>query len=234
MGEQLDFNTYLFISPSKISIFVNKNFETQNIFFKELKIKNDLNKLNFEFIENFLHENIFKIEKLLNDFVKNIYLIIDSSNFLINQMSIKENNYGKQLTQNNLKHLLNMSKDQCIKTLEDNKIIHMIIDNYQIDKKNYPFFPDNISCENFSLDITFILLSNKIIKDLELILKRYQISIIKILNASYLLEFFKKNERDIFLMAKKMIDGHNKNEVHLIPKTQKNSGFLEKFFHFFS
>jgi len=57
MGEQLDFNTYLFISPSKISIFVNKNFETQNIFFKELKIKNDLNKLNFEFIENFLQEN---------------------------------------------------------------------------------------------------------------------------------------------------------------------------------
>ena len=35
-------------------------------------------------------------------------------------------------------------------------------------------------------------------------------------------------------MAKKMIDGFNPNEVILKDKSEKNQGFFEKFFNFFS
>ena len=42
------------------------------------------------------------------------------------------------------------------------------------------------------------------------------------------------DEKDIFLMAKKIINGHNPNEVLLVNKTPKNKGFFEKIFHFFS
>ena len=35
-------------------------------------------------------------------------------------------------------------------------------------------------------------------------------------------------------MTKKIIDGHNKNEVKLVNKTPKNKGFFEKFFDLFS
>ena len=33
--------------------------------------------------------------------------------------------------------------------------------------------------------------------------------------------------------AKETIKGCNKNEIMLVPKTQKNRGFFEKFFHWF-
>ena len=39
--------------------------------------------------------------------------------------------------------------------------------------------------------------------------------------------------KDIFSMARKIINGHNPNEVSLINKSLKNKGFFEKFFNFF-
>ncbi len=35
-------------------------------------------------------------------------------------------------------------------------------------------------------------------------------------------------------MTKKIINGHNPNEVKLVNKTRENKGFFEKFFNFFN
>ena len=45
------------------------------------------------------------------------------------------------------------------------------IENYYIDEKNYSDLPINMKCENFSLDIKLICISEDLIKDLERILK---------------------------------------------------------------
>ena len=76
-----------------------------------------------------------------------------------------------------LNYLLYEAKDYCRKTIDDRKIIHMIINNYQIDNKSYPFFPIDVSGNNFSIDISFICISNRLIKKLEKILKKYHISL---------------------------------------------------------
>jgi hypothetical protein len=49
----------------------------------------------------------------------------------------------------NLNYLLNEAKDHCKKTIKKKKIIHMLIDNYQIDDKNYSFLPENLKCKIF-------------------------------------------------------------------------------------
>ena len=51
-------------------------------------------KFNFEKINEFLEKNIFKIEKILNCFVKNIYIILDSDELFSVRLSIKKNNNG--------------------------------------------------------------------------------------------------------------------------------------------
>ena len=79
----------------------------------------------------------------------------------------------------------------------------------------------------------FICLDHNLIKNLEKILKTYQISLERVISSNYLVRYFDKNEKDIFKMSKNIIEGCNKNEVFLINKTRKNKGFFEKFFEFF-
>ena len=110
----------------------------------------------------------------------------------------------------------------------------MLIKNYRVDNKDFSYFPENIKCHNFSLDLRLICISDDLIRDLETILKKYHISLNRVLDASYIQEFFSSDDRNIFSMAKKIIDGNNPNEVVLLDKTDKNQGFFEKFFNFFN
>tara|TARA_B100001121_G_C18652479_1_gene604786 strand:- start:1291 stop:1512 length:222 start_codon:yes stop_codon:yes gene_type:complete len=72
------------------------------------------------------------------------------------------------------------------------------------------------------------------IKVLEDRMKKFQISIDKILSSNYLKSFFNDSEKDLFFWALRIDNGYNENEVKFNKKTQKNKGFFEKFFNFFS
>ena len=50
----------------------------------------------------------------------------------------------------------------------------------------------------------------------------------------YVRTFLDNQNKDLFLMAKKVIEGCNSNEVIFMSKAIKNEGFFEKFFNFFS
>ena len=232
MDNNLDLITYLFISEKKIIIYVNSE-ANKKIYKKELIFENLSPEIDFDQLDYFLIDNIFKIEKISKVFVKKVFLILESKKFFSMDISIKKNNYENSLNFKTLNHLLYELKDYCKETTEGKKIIHMIIENYLIDKKDYNFFPNNIKCNSFSLDVNFICLSNDLIKNLEEILRKYQISIGRIISADYMRSLFSEKNYDMIKMAKETIDGCNKNEVMLIPKTRKNMGFFEKFFHFF-
>lgn len=110
----------------------------------------------------------------------------------------------------------------------------MIIEKFVIDNNEFLSLPKNLKCDNFSLDVKFITLSKKLVIILENILKKYQISIDRIISASYVKEFFAQDEHNLFESTKKLIDGCNKNEVQFSLKIRENNGFFEKFFNFFS
>ena len=76
MDNRLNFETYLFISKEKfiISVYTNSDervYEKESIVDKQIP-----NDVFFVKLDNFLNQNIFKIEKILNDFIKGIILII--------------------------------------------------------------------------------------------------------------------------------------------------------------
>ena len=234
MSDITNFETFLFVGDKKLIISVKQINNSNSLYQEEFILKNELPELDLELIDNFLNNHIFKIEKLIKNFVKNIYLIIDIKDLFPVKISIKKKNYGNLITFDSLKYPLNEIKDQCHKTLKNEKIIHMLIDNYQIDKKDFKLLPKNLNCNNFSLDVTFICLSNKKIKNLEKIFNKYHISIKKIISAKYVREYLGGEDIDIFDKTLKMIDGFNENEVRFVEKSSKNKGFFEKFFNFFS
>ena len=109
----------------------------------------------------------------------------------------------------------------------------MIIDNYLIDDKYFSKKPENIKCNDFSLDIRFICLPEEIIQDLKRILKKYQITLNRVINANYVNQLSIEQNQNLFEMSRKILSGFNQNEILFQDKTNKNRGFFEKFFNIF-
>ena len=228
MVEEEDFETYLLISKQKFQIFVFDIKNSKNLFNNEIKFEN------LENLKDFLDTNIFKIEKLVSNFVKNISIVIETSENLNVDICVKKKNYNEIVTQKNLENLLIEAKDLVKDNYQDQKIIHMIINNYFIDGKKYSSFANDMPCDDLCLEINFSLISKKLILTLEKTLEKYQIKISKFLNGDYIKDFFNHTELELSEMIFKIKNGCNLNEVLLVPKSEKNKGFFEKFFQLFS
>ena len=232
MSNNVFFDAYIHISIRKFSICVIHLENSKKIYENKSLIRNDLNKIDFQKFQKFLDDNVLKIEKTLKEFIKNIHIIIETEDFSNIQISLKNYNNGRILTSRDLSYSLNEARYQCKKTLENKKIVHMLIDNYRVNDQDYTFLPENLECNNYSLDIKFICLSHNFVKKLENCLEKYQISISKIINAEYVENYF-NNDDDLFIKAKKITEGCNPNEIEFLNKIRKKQGFFEKFFNFF-
>ena len=81
MNEELKFETYLFIDRKKLVICVIKK-KTFEVIFKEEKLFEDNNEdSKLKILDEFLAQNILKIEKNLKNFVKDTYIILENREF---------------------------------------------------------------------------------------------------------------------------------------------------------
>ena len=234
MNEGLKFETYLLIEKKKLVICAIKK-KTFEVIFKEEKLFDDHNEdSKLKILDKFLAQNILKIEKNLKNFVKDTYIILDNREFFPIEISIKKDHNGSPISQENLINPLNVLKNLCQFSFKDKKIIHMLIENYQIDGKDYSFLPENLKCNSFSLDIKFICLSKNSIEHYESILKRYHVLVNQILNAEYIKQFQDQQNPNIYTTASRIISGYNNNEISLVNKALNRKGFFEKFLDLFS
>ena len=234
MTKKVDFQTYLYLDHNQFIIYVIENLTNGKIYSEKLVLEENYTELKFSKLDEFLEINIFKIEKKLNNFIKDIYIILDSKEFHSIKLSIKKDNNGNLINSEALIHPLNDLKNLCQSNLQNKKILHFLIEKYLIDNKLYTTLPENINCNIFSLDTEFICLSKNIIENIEKILKKYHISLNQILSANYLEKMKDNSDNTIFTTASRIISGHNKNEVLLIDKVNKKQGFFERFFNFFN
>tara|TARA_Y100000816_G_scaffold288820_1_gene274132 strand:+ start:1376 stop:2080 length:705 start_codon:yes stop_codon:yes gene_type:complete len=234
MENDSNFEVFLFFSPEKILLSVNRKTDFKLIFKDEFFFEGKPNHLNFDRLNLFLNENVFKVEKILGTFVEKINVILETKDFLNLQISVKQNDYNENINSDIILYLIKSAKYQCEKTIQNMKIIHILIDRYLIDDVHFTKLPLNQKCKNFSLDISFICLPDELIKDIEKTLKNFQISVSRILSGSYIDKFSNDRDTNFFKMTSKIISGYNKNEVNLVNKTPKNEGFFEKFFNLFN
>ena len=93
MKSNFDFNTYLFISKKKIIISAYRENNFEKIYEKELQLNEQLEPISYQELDHFLNDNIFRIEKILDNFIKKIIVIIDTNQFFSIQISIKKKRY---------------------------------------------------------------------------------------------------------------------------------------------
>ncbi len=234
MIREADLRTYLYLNNTQYIIYVTDNKTNEKIYSEKLAIEENSTELKFKKMDEFLDSNILKIEKKLDSFIKDIYVILDSKEFHSIKLSIKKDNNGNLINSEALIHPLSDLKNLCQSNLLNKKIIHFFIEKYVIDNKFYSSLPENVKCNIFSLDTEFICLSKNLIENIEKILKKYHISINQILSAGYLEKFKDNTDNTIFTTASRIIAGHNSNEVLLTGKINKKQGFFERFFNFFN
>lgn len=234
MIEEENFETYLSISPKKFEIFLFDKKNLKSLYKDKLELENEIDLLNLDNLSNFLDANIFKIEKLADNFIKNIVLIIDSDKNSYINICIKKKNYENLINYKNLEIALTETKDLFKENYQKQKIMHMIVENYSINGKNYSSFINDIKGDYLSLEVNFISIPSNFELILDKILEKYQIKIDKFLDGKYLIEQSKDNKFELPNIANKIINGYNQNEVILVPKNLKNKGFFENFFQLFS
>ena len=232
MNKILEFETYLSISQTKFGIYLFDTKNKKNLYENEI-IFEKINFINYSHLKQFLDDNVFRIEKLVGKFIENIFIIIENENILNTQIGIKQKNYQPSKSKVYLQSSITNAKDLFKENYPDEKIMHIIINNYLIDGKNYFYLKDNIQYEHLNLVIEFKSISNEIIQNLNKLLQNYQIDIIKFLDENYVKNFFDK-EIEISKMAFDILNGCNVNEVMVVQKNTKKSGFFEKFFQLFS
>ena len=234
MIEEENFETYLSISPKKFEIFLFDKKNLKSLYKDKLELENEIDFLDLDNLSNFLDANIFKIEKLADNFIKNIVLIIESDKNSYVNICIKKKNYENLINYKNLEIALTEIKDLFKENYQKQNIMHMIVENYSINGKNYLSFINDIKGDYLSLEVNFISIPNNFELILDKILEKYQIKIDKFLDGKYLIEQSKDNKFELPNIANKIINGYNQNEVILVPKNLKNKGFFENFFQLFS
>jgi hypothetical protein len=231
MSKNLNNRYFIILNKDKI-IFSCLNNENKISFSKSHTLKNGLNNL-FEDLEKFFIDNLIDIEKSLKDFIKKIYIILDTDNSLSAHLSIKYKLETEKINENKINELLSYLKNQFDKYSNDHKVIHMTIIKVLIDGKEKDLSLIRETFDNSILEVKFKCLKKQTVHSIDKLCSNYQISVEKILLADHIRQSFLNQTENIVYLANKFLSGENNNEVSWISNKPIKHGFFEKLFKLF-
>ena len=159
MNKDLDFETYLRISPDEFEIYLFDKKNLRSLYERKIQIKEKNIIINYGLLRKFLDENIFKIEKLIGMFVTNIVLIVDNSEVLNLNLGIKKKNYQETLSNEFLESLLGDARDLFSESFQDQKIMHLLIKKYIVDGKQCLSIDHSLGGNSLCLELQIISIS---------------------------------------------------------------------------
>jgi len=231
-----NFHIYLEFNYTELNIAAFNKINNKLEYFDQKLYKSyfNNNELNFDILQNFVEKNILEVEKAIGEFVKDIYLMIETPQSTSINLSVLKNNEGNKITKQDVMYLIQDAKQQILKSNSAIEIIHIITENYNLDDMNHNFLPLDINCKKFSIDIKFICFPKDLLRNFEQLFLKQQIFINKFICSNYVKTFdFKNNEKHICEKGKEIVEGINKQEAVSIPKIIEKTGFFERLFHFF-
>ena len=231
MIEDTDFEIFLYISKNRYQIFVYDKNHLKNLYNEEIK---NIDEIELNTLSKFLDENIYKIEKMIKKFVRNIILIIEDDQVLDVGISLKKKNYEKNIDQKHLENSLVEVKDIFRENYQDQIIMHMIVVDNEKNENNFLLNNDNKNDDYMFLEIHFISITNSFTFYFDKLLESHQIKISRYMSYKYIKSYIGEESTELSIMANKLNKGLNKNEVQLVSKSIENRGFFEKFFQLFS
>ena len=90
MSKDINLETFLNVSSKRFGIYLFDVISFKNLYVNELVVENEIKSIDFDLLKQFLDNNIYKIEKKIGKFVKNIVVIINNEKILSLDLGIKK------------------------------------------------------------------------------------------------------------------------------------------------
>ena len=214
------FDFYIDLGSSKIRAAAFNKFDKNE---KIIVEKNNIlslkkKQLNFFETEKVIEDIVYELEKKTKIYMNKISLMLDTSDSLSISLSISKKNDGKLIKEKDIQYLIQDAKQQILKFYPDQNIIHIIIKNYKINNKDYDYLLDNIKCKIISIELFFICFPKILIKNLENLFQKKQISINKFLCSSYTKSLHYKEQFPTFEKIAFIDIGYEKTSIVIYEK----------------
>ena len=123
-----NFHIYLEFNYTELNIAAFNKINNKLEYFDQKLYKSyfNNNELNFDILQNFVEKNILEVEKAIGEFVKDIYLMIETPQSTSINLSVLKNNEGNKITKQDVMYLIQDAKQQILKSNSAIEIIHII------------------------------------------------------------------------------------------------------------
>ena len=211
------------------------NSEDENSHHKKKYLMPDTldDNLNLTILTKFILEKVKDFEKDVGSFIEKVNLITDAKYDQFS-LSLKNKYNSSKIKDTDVVRLISDAKKLINRNNKNCFILHILVDKYIVDGREYFEFPENLNYEEFIIDLSFITVQNSIVKTLKRILEDCNIEVKKIISHQYSSRFADKRDTSPCIAGKKVIEGFNSSEVITRNVYSKKQGLFEKIFNFFS
>ena len=211
------------------------NSEDENSHHKKKYLMPDTldDNLNLTILTKFILEKVKDFEKDVGSFIEKVNLITDAKYDQFS-LSLKNKYNSSKIKDTDVVRLISDAKKLINRNNKNCFILHILVDKYIVDGKEYFEFPENLNYEEFIIDLSFITVQNSIVKTLNRILKDCNIEVKKIISHQYSSRFADKRDTSPCVAGKKVIEGVNPLEVITQDDYSKKQGLFEKMFNLLS
>ena len=189
------------------------------------------NNLNLLILTKFISEKIKDFEKYVGSFIEKVIFITDSKHEQFS-LSLKNKYDINRIKETDVVRLINDAKQLIVRNNKDSFILHILVDKYILDGKEYLELPENINYKEFIIEVSFITAKNSIVETFNKIFKECNIEVKKFISYQYSSRFANKTDLSPCIAAKKIVDGINPSEVTIHSQYTKKRGLFEKLFNF--
>ena len=189
------YDIYFDLGSSKLRVAGFDKKEKNQIFFFDKNCLSNLKSSQLELLdtEKTIDKTIIEIEKKTGEHLKDINLMLDTPDAISIILSVSKQNEKKNISKKDIQYVIQDAKQQILSSNQDKNIIHIIINNYRVDDKNFETLPLNMECKKLSIDIVFICFPKVIVENLKKLFSKHQISINQFICSSYAKSFNYKN-----------------------------------------
>ena len=140
---------------------------------------------NYDLVLKIFKENIYLVEKKLNIFFKEVFLIVNNFSCSLISLSGYKKLNGSQLAKENITYILNSIKSKINEIENDKTIIHIFNSKFILDKKKIDNLPIGLFGNFYSHELSFFLMENTNFKNLNSILNECNLVLKKIVSRNF-------------------------------------------------
>ena len=135
--------------------------------------------LNLTILTKFILEKVKDFEKDVGSFIEKVNLITDAKYDQFS-LSLKNKYNSNKIKETDVVRLISDAKQLIIRNNKNCFILHILVDKYIVDGKEYLEFPENLNYKEFIIEVSFITVQNSIVKTLNKIFKDCNIEVKKL------------------------------------------------------